>query len=335
MSRSGSPTETGGASTLEEIEWRREVCFRVLDTYFTLRYDDTGLGSYVERVLARFRVPPDPHEYRNPPTPNVPPRYSLATVPACEGEAPEFHYLLYYGDTLLIDTTTPGGTLSHLFWHVNAEAIRQTGSFLLVHAGCVLAPSGRALLLPAHSGLGKTTLVTALAQAGFGYLSDEAAVLDPVSGRIHPFPKALTLKSGSFPLFPDLVGEHMNSLVPGTWHIDPGRLGSGAAPSGAFDPGWVVAIGYDPSVDGAELTPLRAAETAIEVGVCTLNLHRYRARALPLLADLARRTSAYRLRFGRLDAAVATIATLTGTTGPGGGRRVTGCPDFCQPVIGI
>ncbi|MGH9179076.1 MAG: hypothetical protein ACRD0N_11050 [Acidimicrobiales bacterium] len=302
--------------SLDDVQWRgEEPCFRVLDTYFTLRYDDPLLGRYVEAVLARFRVPPDPREYRSPPTPNVPPRYSLRTVEADGHGGGEASYQLYYGDTLMIDTPTTGRTLTHLFWHVNAEAVRQTGSFLLVHAGCVLAPSGRALLLPAQSGSGKTTLVTALVQAGFGYLSDEAAVVDPVSGRIHPFPKALTLKSGSFELFPELAGDHLGSLVPGTWHVDPGRLGPADVPTGAFPAGWVVAIGYDPTVDGAQLSPMRAAEAVVEVGMSTLNLHRYRARALPLLADLARRTSAYRLRFASLEAALEAITTLTANDG--------------------
>lgn len=310
------------ALLLEDVGWQGEAWFRVLDTYFSLRHNDTLLGDYVERVLGRFRVPPDPLEVRSPPTPNVPPRYSLVSCDGDgDGDPSAARYLLYYGDTLLIDTPTTGYTLTHLFWHVNAEAIRQTGSFFLAHAGCVLAPSGAGLVLPAESGSGKTTLVTALVKAGFGYLSDEAAVVDPVSGSLHPFPKALTIKTGSFPLFPELAAEHLGSLVPGTWHVHPDQLRPGAAVTGSCDPGWIVPIRYDPEVDGAQLSPLRPAEVVVELAGSSLNLHRYGIRALPLLAQLARRAGGFRLRFGNLDAAVEALTDLTASPDGGGGSR--------------
>lgn len=60
-----------------------------------------------------------------------------------------------------------------------------------VHAG-VVALHGRAIVLPAVSGGGKTTLTAALVRAGASYLSDEYAPIDE-RGYVHPFPKPLSI----------------------------------------------------------------------------------------------------------------------------------------------
>lgn len=60
-----------------------------------------------------------------------------------------------------------------------------------VHAGAV-AWKGRAIVIPAGSAHGKTTLTAALVRQGARYLSDEFALVDD-RGRIHPFAKPLSL----------------------------------------------------------------------------------------------------------------------------------------------
>lgn len=63
-----------------------------------------------------------------------------------------------------------------------------------LHAGAVSWRS-RAIILPGKSGTGKTTLTVALVNAGASYLSDECALIDD-RGRIHPFPKPLSIVRG-------------------------------------------------------------------------------------------------------------------------------------------
>ena len=65
---------------------------------------------------------------------------------------------------------------------------------IFIHAG-VVAHEGRAVLLPADSFAGKTTLVAALVAQGAAYYSDEFAVVDP-EGRVHPYPKLLSIRGG-------------------------------------------------------------------------------------------------------------------------------------------
>jgi len=65
-------------------------------------------------------------------------------------------------------------------------------------------------LLPARSGSGKTTLVAALAAKGWRYFPDELALIDPVTGKVLPFPQPMGIKTGSVsPLsryYPGLAG---------------------------------------------------------------------------------------------------------------------------------
>ena len=63
---------------------------------------------------------------------------------------------------------------------------------VFVHAG-VVGWGRRAIVIPARSFSGKSTLVAALVRAGAIYYSDEYAVFDR-SGRVHPFPRPLSMR---------------------------------------------------------------------------------------------------------------------------------------------
>lgn len=63
---------------------------------------------------------------------------------------------------------------------------------VFVHAG-VVEHRGSALVIPGLSFTGKTTLVTALVEAGARYYSDDFAVIDE-GGLVHPFAKPLSIR---------------------------------------------------------------------------------------------------------------------------------------------
>lgn len=63
---------------------------------------------------------------------------------------------------------------------------------VFLHSG-VVAHKGKAILVPASSFRGKTTLVKELVRAGAVYYSDEYAVLDE-RGFVSPFPKTLSVR---------------------------------------------------------------------------------------------------------------------------------------------
>jgi HprK-related kinase A len=66
--------------------------------------------------------------------------------------------------------------------------------YLLLHASAV-ERDGRALLMTGMSGAGKSTLAALLMAKGWRLMGDEFALLDPVTGRVHGFPRLVSLKN--------------------------------------------------------------------------------------------------------------------------------------------
>jgi plasmid stabilization system protein ParE len=292
---------------LSRVRWRGEGAYRTLDYSFSVRWNHDRLGKYVQRVLSSFAVASDPKERRNPSTPAVAPRYSLVKL----GREDQWRYRLLHADEQLAASDGLGEVLEQLLWHVNAETFRTTGSFLLIHAGAVTTPAGDGLLLPGASGAGKSTLVAALVESGYGYLSDEVAPIDPVTGRVYPYPKALTLKRRASNPLAHLTSSNEPPLIRGQWHVSSEDIRPGAL-AGPAEVRYVILPRYEEGSE-IEVLSITAAEAVSHLARSTLNLPVYGARALPLLARLCRGTRGYLLTSGRLDQAVRTIDELTST----------------------
>lgn len=68
--------------------------------------------------------------------------------------------------------------------------------YLLLHASAV-ERDGRALLMTGVSGSGKSTLAALLSSRGWRLMGDEFALVDPVTGLAHAFPRLVSLKNAS------------------------------------------------------------------------------------------------------------------------------------------
>jgi hypothetical protein len=304
----GGPDVTAESERSETIAWGGEATFRVLSYYFTLRWNDERIGAHAARLLRRFAIEPDVREQVKAPVFGRSRTYSLVRR---EGEVSA--YALLYGDDELVSSHAASVVIDHLYWHVNTHAFRTTGDFFLIHAGAVTTPTGDAALLSGPPGSGKSTLVTALVRSGFGYLTDEAAAIDPVSRLVHSYPRPIALKQHPGDLFPGLkpVSEDPD-LAMNQWHVDPDEIRAGCV----AEPGpvrLVVLLRREPERQ-TELFPVSKGEAAVELGRNALSLSRYRGRALPLLSDLVQSASTYRLLSGDLEDAVKTVFDLTGTT---------------------
>jgi HprK-related kinase A len=81
-------------------------------------------------------------------------------------------------------------------WGLNWCISNRAHQYLVVHSA-VVERGGRALLLPAYPGSGKSTLTAGLVHRGFRLLSDEHALVRPEDGRIVPVPRPIALKNES------------------------------------------------------------------------------------------------------------------------------------------
>jgi HprK-related kinase A len=78
--------------------------------------------------------------------------------------------------------------------------------YLLLHAASV-ERDGKVLILTGESGSGKSTLSAVLMARGWRLLGDEFALIDPVTGEVHPFPRPISLKNAGVDAVAALVNQ--------------------------------------------------------------------------------------------------------------------------------
>ncbi len=91
-------------------------------------------------------------------------------------------------------------------WGLNWCISNRAHQYLIVHSA-VVECSGRALLLPADPGSGKSTLTAGLVHRGFRLLSDEHSLIRPEDGRVVPIPRPIALKNESIAVIKGLGPE--------------------------------------------------------------------------------------------------------------------------------
>jgi len=202
--------------------------------------------------------------------------------------------------------------VENLMWHITHEAIEGLDAGLVgLHAGAVTAPGGGAVVLPAPSGSGKTTLTAGLVAAGWGYLTDELAILDPSGVTVSPFARPLCMSCPAIALIPGL-GERLPSELdsPGCEKLQvrpddlrPGALGQ-EAPVRA-----VVFPRYRPGAETV-LQPMGRVETLVALLPNTFKLDRIGHAGLDTLAGLSRVAPGYQLVSGDLGEAVAAVERI-------------------------
>jgi hypothetical protein len=209
-------------------------------------------------------------------------------------------YSLYIGDEFHGRQTEAGvaGLLAEAVWGIHAAVPHSVSDFIFVHAGAV-ARDGRAILLPAAMESGKSSLVLALLQRGYRYLSDEYGALDPVTARAYPFEKRVAIGPETLSLFPGLDGALEDRRVPPVSltkrYVRPEDLGSG--------PGTPSEVRYlvFPHADWGgppRLTPIGRADAVERLSLNSLNLQPYRERGVVLLSRVANHADSFQLEGG-------------------------------------
>lgn len=289
---------------VDEIEWSGSALFRALSFWFIVEWNWEPLGRHARRILSGFEVAPETqHQPQSESSPL--PRYRLARI----DRGDEAWFWVLDERKPAFGLPSAGSLFDWFFWRLNADIVRGARDFFILHAGAVVAPSGHGVVLPGHSGAGKSSLVAGLVRRGFGYLSDEFAAIDPVERGLFAVPRALSLKPGSYDLFDGLRQPDPEDPFRGSqWHIPGSDLGDygGAGPHRVR---WVIAPQYQ---HGAPLSiaPMTPAETAYTLGTHSPSLGAYGRRALPLLADVASKAAGFRLISGNIEEAVTAVEDL-------------------------
>jgi hypothetical protein len=134
-------------------------------------------------------------------------------------------------------------------------------SMVHIHAGAV-THGERALVMGGWSASGKSTAITCLVRAGFGYVTDERLVVEPRGAGVRGFPKPISLIEGSFAVLADLdpVRTGVGATNGSTWQLPASSLGA-LARRGCHRPAAIVFVGYTPGgpLRMTQLSPAVAA----------------------------------------------------------------------------
>ena len=198
-------------------------------------------------------------------------------------------------------------------WGLNWCVGRHTHRFVVVHAA-VVERNGRALILPASPGAGKSTLCAALVYSGWRLLSDEFALIDPVSRKIHPIPRPISLKDASIEVisrrYPDVVFSRERVDVEGARfvHARPPRE-SVERSADSILPGWIVVPRYS-SGSGPTLLSLPKARMLMQMADQSFNYNYLGPQGYLCLADVVRQSACFTFEYSEIDDALELMGRL-------------------------
>jgi hypothetical protein len=201
-------------------------------------------------------------------------------------------------------TVTDDYVLAHLLWEINRLVFERTGQRVHLH-GAALARDGQALVLAGASRAGKSTLAAWLTHRGWGFLTDETALVDPETFTVAPFWRPIGVRRPG-PLdsiLPDEQPGGQDVLVPASTI---GTLAS-AAPLAA------IAFPCRARNEQAALSRLSPATTLVELTQHFPGLLAGGRAGFRRLARLVEVVPGYTLRYHDLDDAERTLRTLLDT----------------------
>lgn len=288
------PTAPPGFFSQRRWSWRSGNCAAVDHRFEVMSEEPFDLGPLMRPVTTPLRAPADGRALG---------RYRIVRR---RNEA--VPYALYYDYSRLLLSRTPEAVLRFLSWHVNRQAIDHSSVRHVVLHAAAATRAGITLILPGDQERGKTTTVAGLLREGYDYVTDEAVAINPRTLCITPFPKALSLDDGSWPLFPE-CRPVTAPFETRQWQVPAESLGSRSLRCVVRPPRIIVFPHFVAGSATRSLT-LSKSEAVRELAQATFHFEDQPARNLHTLGALVRSATAARLRIGSLDEAVLAIERL-------------------------
>lgn len=206
-----------------------------------------------------------------------------------------------------------GEAFALLEWGMNWCITGHCHQWVILHAA-VLERGGRAVILPAPPGSGKSTLCAALMGAGWRLLSDELTLIDPDTGWLIPSPRPISLKNASIdvirqrlPHWP--MGPVARDTLKGTvCHLRASDDSTLRAEERAR-PAWVIFPKYDRECS-LDVRARGKSDALLELQRNAFNRHVHGHAGFHAVADVLDACDVFDLRYGDLDRALAFFESL-------------------------
>lgn len=278
-------------------DWQFDRSYRALSYGFRVRTNFPRAGFLLDRLLAPFRAAVS----------NEVPTYDLVRT---NGERLPFS--LYLDDARIQEVESASSMLDFVLANVTIQAVELMEDFVAFHAAAA-AWDRRGIIFPGQPEAGKTTLVAGLTQVGFAYLSDEAALIEPRTGLLHPFPRALAMDAHSVDAIPGLRAKlppDHDQFMKFRYHVPPDDLRPGAVgrPCRVH---YVIAPKYEAGSDTA-LEPMSRAEALVTLAENSFNLVRFGGTAVESLHRAMEGVRGFRLRIGNLEDGIRRVLDVVG-----------------------
>ena len=200
-----------------------------------------------------------------------------------------------------------------LEWGLNWCISTQFHRYLVIH-GAVLEKNGRALLLPAPPGSGKSTLCAALANRGWRLLSDELTLVEPETLRIIPMCRPVSLKNQSIDIIRDF--DPAVAMGPSAFDTTKGTVAHMKAPVAAVlrseeaaTPAWVVFPKFEAGAE-TTLSEHPKASAFMKLADNTFNYSMLGAQGFDALSQLIDQCDCHNFHYSQLDEAIALFDRL-------------------------
>jgi HprK-related kinase A len=209
-----------------------------------------------------------------------------------------------------------GEAFAFFEWGLNWCVTTHCHNWITIHSA-VLEKNGRAVILPAPPGSGKSTLCAALMLHGWRLLSDEMTLLDPKTGLVTPAPRAVSLKNESIELIRKRSGELKfgpvahDTLKGNVAHMQVSPQSRALSHVPAM-PAWVVFPKFE---RGSTLTVRDhpKARALVELTSNSFNHNVHGRAGFEALAQLVDQCACHDLEYSRLEDALAWFDALEAT----------------------